>query len=167
MIRVTLCAAALVFAGPPAAAAAPAATPTALQAPVQDDELDVGRADRYSEAVDRAVGCLVRGDVRCFQGMLSEETIKHGSQGGLTIDKIIETRFVPFFSDFARLTDTVTTVTTRDAAGDPGLAFFRTFETAQGLEKPFAIYIINQRGTIVVGNLIPNATAESQRLPRQ
>jgi hypothetical protein len=127
---------------------------------IEDDELKVGRADQYSVVVDRAVGCLVGGDAACFRAMLSEQTVQSESRQKGAVDAIISGRFIPFFKDFARLTDTVSTLATHDQANYPGLAIFRTFETRSGQEKPFVIYVINQRGNFVVGNLLLNVTLE-------
>lgn len=141
-------------------AGGPASKPAAG---VEDDELLVGRADAYSQVVDRAVGLLVRGDADGFRAMLSEATIESETRGTGAIDSIIKSRFIPFFSDFARLTDTVATLPTHDAGNNPGLAICRTFETNSGQERPFVMYVINQRGNYVLGNLILDKTFEDLR----
>lgn len=142
---------------PSARADDPPPTPTRG---VEDDELLVGRADKYSDVVDQAVGFLVRGDAVGFRSMLSEATIASENRGAGTIDTIIKSRFIPFFSEFVRLTDTVSTMATHDAGNNPGLAICRTFETTSGQERPFVVYVINQGGYYVVGNLLINKTFE-------
>jgi hypothetical protein len=92
--------------------------------------------------------------------MLSQATIESENRGAGALDTIIKSRFIPFFGDFTRLTDTVSTLPTHDAGNNPGLAIFRTFETTSGQEKPFVIYVINQRGNYVIGNLLINKTFE-------
>lgn len=125
---------------------------------IPDDELLIGKADQFSAVVDRAVDCLKRGDATCFRSMLSPNTIKSETRGTGTIDAIIQTRFIPFFKECARLTDTVTTLPTRDSDNDFGLAFFRTCETPSEREAPFVIYIIKKGESFVVGNLLLNKT---------
>lgn len=145
---------------PQAKADTPAAKPTAG---IQDDELLVGRSDQYSKVVDQAVAYLVRGDAEGFRSLLSPATIESENRGVGAIDTIIKSRFIPFFSDFVRLTDTVSTLPTHDAGNNPGLAIFRTFESSSGQERPFALYVINQRGNYLVGNLLIDTTFEDAR----
>lgn len=130
---------------------------------ITDDELHSGRPDPYSAVVDKAVGCLKAGDAACFRALLSEAAVSGETRGAGTIDTIIQSKFIPFFSDCTALTDTVTTIPTWDSARNSGLAFFRTCETSSGVEKPFVIYIISQRGSLVVGNLLLNKTLEDMR----
>lgn len=130
---------------------------------VSDDELLVGKADRFSAVVDQAVDCLKRGDAQCFRSMLSENTIKSETRGSGAIDTIIRTRFIPFFKECARLTDTVTTLPTKDSDNDRGLAFFRTCETPSESEMPFVIYVLKKGDSYVVGNVLLNKTFEDIR----
>ena len=164
VLPVTLMVAALLSFPCRAAAGNPAPKPTGT---IEDDELLDGRADEYSKVVDTAVGFLVRGDGERFRAMLSPATIESENRGTGVIDTIIKSRFIPFFSDFTRLTDTVSTLPTHDAGNNAGLAIFRTFETTSGQEKPFVIYVINQRGNYVIGNLLINKTFEDIEGPMQ
>jgi len=138
---------------------AQAAPPTGEPA-VKDEELIGNRADQMSRVVDKAIACLVQADAPCFRALLSKETIERETRGSDAIEKVIETRFIPYFKDFRLLTDTVATLGTHDEANNPGLAIFRTFQTSRGDEKPFVIYVIDRQGTYVVGNLLLDTTME-------
>lgn len=128
-----------------------------------DDENLSGRPDQFSIVVDKAVSCLVRQDAPCFRALLGEGTINNENRGTAAIDRVITTRFIPFFNDFMKLTDNVTTLPTHDGQNNQGLAIFRTFETTEKREKPFVIYIINRDGHYEVGNLQLNVTAGDAR----
>jgi hypothetical protein len=116
------------------------------------------RPDRYSVLVEDAVGALVKGDADRFRELLSPSLVKRteATMGKGAIDTIIKERFVPFFADFAALNDAVETLPTRDADGHEGLALFRSFRTEDGEQRPFAIYLLNEDGELVVGNLLLN-----------
>lgn len=130
---------------------------------IPDDELLAGRPDLYSAVVDEAVDCLKKGDAECFRSILSKDAVSGESGGADAVNTIIKTRFIPFFADCIALTDTVTTIPTWDSSRNSGLAFFRTCETSSGVEKPFVIYVINQKGSLVVGNLLLNKTLQDVR----
>lgn len=116
------------------------------------------RPDRYSVLVEQAVDALVKGDAARFRAMLSRSLVKRteAAMGKGAIDTIIEQRFIPFFADFAALEDAVETLPTSDADGHAGLALFRSFRTESGAQRPFAIYLLNEDGKLVVGNLLLN-----------
>jgi hypothetical protein len=116
------------------------------------------RPDKYSVLVEEAVDALVKEDAERFRKLLSPSLVKRteAAMGRGAIDTIIKERFVPFFSDFAALTDAVETLPTRDADGHEGLALFRSFRTEDEEQRPFAIYLLNEDGKLVVGNLLLN-----------
>lgn len=116
------------------------------------------RPDKYSVLVEDAVAALVKGDAGRFRELLSPSLVKRteATMGKGAIDTIIKERFVPFFSDFAAFTDAVETLPTQDADGHKGLALFRSFRTQDGEQRPFAIYLLNEDGELVVGNLLLN-----------
>ena len=128
----------------------------------EEDRLGA-RSDEYSRVFERAVAALVRGDAAAFRALLSNTTTLNESRGPGAIDAVIQTRFIPFFSDFSELTESITTVPTYDAAGSTGLAIARSFTTSEGERRSFVIYLIREKNRVVVGNLLPNATAEDLR----
>jgi|GEM_PF-1968738 len=116
------------------------------------------RSDQYSVLVQQAVDALVKSDAVRFRKLLSPSLIKRteSAMGAGAIQTIIEQRFIPFFSDFYELNESVETIPTNDNEGHKGLALFRSFRTEDGEDRPFAIYILNEDGGLVVGNLLLN-----------
>jgi hypothetical protein len=135
------------------------ASVVSAQTPVPQEILDYqARPDRYSVLVEQAVDALVKADADRFRELLSPSLVKRteASLGEGAIDTIIKERFIPFFSDFSALNDAVETLPTSDADGHKGLALFRSFRTSEGEQRPFAMYLLNEDGRLVVGNLLLN-----------
>ena len=128
--------------------------------PITDNKAaDIGaKSDQYSEVVDRAIAALVDGDAKTFRAYLSPGTIKREQRGPNAITTIITDRFIPFFKDFQKFSSTVNTIATRDIDGNKGLALARSFYTTAGVEKFFVIYVLDEHGTLTIGNLLLNTT---------
>lgn len=116
------------------------------------------KSDQYSEVVDRAIAALVDGDAKTFRAYLSPGTIKREQRGPDAVNTIINERFIPFFKDFQKFSYTVNTIATRDIDGNKGLALARSFYTTGGSEKFFVIYVLDEQGTLTIGNLLLNTT---------
>ncbi len=129
------------------------------QGMIREEDRLGARSDEYSRVFEKAISSLVKADAGTFRSLLSSTTLLNETRGPGAIDAVIQTRFIPFFSDFAELTDSITTVPTYDAAGSTGLALARSFTTTGGERKSFVIYLVNEKKRVVVGNLVPNATA--------
>jgi hypothetical protein len=116
------------------------------------------RSDEYSVLVRQAVDALVKDDAASFRKLLSPSLIKRteSAMGTGAIQTIIEQRFIPFFSDFYELNESVETIPTSDREGHKGLALFRSFRTEDGEDRPFAIYVLHEDGALVIGNLLLN-----------
>jgi hypothetical protein len=123
----------------------------------EEDRLGA-RSDEYSRLFDKAISALVDGDGPSFRALLSSNTVLSESRGPGAVDVIIRDRFIPFFSDFVVLTDSITTLPTYDSVGNTGMAIARSFKTTGGESKSFVIYIVSEKGRMVVGNLLPNMT---------
>jgi hypothetical protein len=128
--------------------------------PIPDNKAaEIGaKSDQYSEVVDRAIAALVDGDGKTFRAYLSPGTIKREQRGPDAITTIINERFIPFFKDFQKFSATVNTIATRDIDGNKGLALARSFYTKGGTEKFFVIYVLDEHGTLTIGNLLLNTT---------
>jgi hypothetical protein len=126
----------------------------------EEDRLGA-RSDEYSRAFDTAISALVRGDSATFRSLLSRTTTLNETRGPGAIDAIIQTVFIPFFENFVELTDSIATIPSYDAAGSQGMAMARSFTTSDGEQKSFVIYFVRERDKIMVGNLLPNMTAET------
>jgi len=126
----------------------------------EEDRLGA-RSDEYSRTFDTAVSALVHSDAATFRSILSNTTTLNESRGPGAIDAVIQTRYIPFFEDFAELTDSITTMASYDAAGNQGLAMARSFTTTGGEQKSFVIYLVKEKNRVAVGNLLLNVTGES------
>lgn len=134
---------------------------------VDDKSKDIGaRADEYSAIVDTAIKALVSGDGAKFRALLSPGTIRREQRGPAAIDTIINDRYIPFFKGFKRFSSTVNTLATRDIDGHKGLALCRSFYVDAPVEKDgngtkeeerfFVIYVLDEDGTLTIGNLLLN-----------
>jgi len=128
--------------------------------PIKEEQRLDARSDEYSRVFERALNCLIKKDSGCFRSLLSPFTVSQETRGPGAIDMIIEDRFVPYFSDFSKLTDRVGTVPSYDGVGSSGLAICRSFVTTDGREKFFVLYVNLEQGKYVVGNLLLDTTLE-------
>ena len=130
----------------------PRAEPT--KESLREEDRVGARSDEYSRVFDRAITCLIQGDAGCFRGMLSQFTVSQETRGPGAVDLIIQDRYVPYFSDFERLTDRVGTVPSYDGAGNTGFAICRSFMTTDKKEKFFVLYVVQEKEKYRVGNLL-------------
>lgn len=130
-------------------------TPTPTSEKTASSFLD-GSSRKVDEVFTKALNALVEGRGDDFYALLSSSTIERETRGSGAIDKIIRERFIPYFSDFSRLTANAASMPTEDPEGHKGLALFRSFETKDHTEKPFVMYIVEEEGKPVVSNLLLN-----------
>jgi hypothetical protein len=118
------------------------------------------RSDEYSRVFDKALHALVEGDAATFRALLSSLTVLSENRGPGAVDVIIRDRFIPFFSGFEKLTDSINTMPTFNSRGEIGIALARSFVTKDGERRNFVMYLIKEGkdGKVVVGNLLLNAT---------
>ncbi|MFN4896673.1 MAG: hypothetical protein ACK5GN_00335 [Pseudomonadota bacterium] len=139
------------------------ATPQEEDSIREEDRLGA-RSDPYSRVFDRAISALVKGDAATFRSLLSSSTVLAETRGPGAIDAIIQNAFIPFFSDFAELTESISTAPTYNSRGNTGIGIARSFKTKSGTVKPFVIYLINEtqegKQVVVVGNLLINNTGQ-------
>jgi hypothetical protein len=124
----------------------------------EEDRLGA-RSDPYSRTFDKAISALVAGDSGKFRALLTPTTVLSETRGPGAIDMVIQDKFIPFFSDFDRLTDSIATMPTFDSAGGTGIAIARSFITKSGAKKSFIIYLIGEDPP-KVGNLLLNVTED-------
>jgi len=141
--------------------------PATADAISEEDRLGA-RSDRHSRAFDKAISALVAGDAATFRAMLSSTTVLQETRGPGALDAVIQNAFIPFFADFAALTDEISTAPTYDVGGNAGIAIARSFKTKAGETKPFVIYLITEKDDrVVVGNLLINTTKEVLQRSKQ
>jgi hypothetical protein len=124
-------------------------------------EADVARAaqsEAYNGLVSAAESALVAGDADAFKGLLSPNFVAVLDEA--TIDGVVQSQLIPFFSDFAEPGRTTYVTNTQDQFGSEGFAFYTSILTVGGEERPFVIYMVEENGRLVVANLLVNTTFE-------
>lgn len=112
----------------------------------------------YDELAVKAVNALVDGDEEAFKTLLTKGVINRteASYGKGSMSRIIRERFIPFFSDYSKLDPNVNTTRTKDGDGNEGIAFFRMFTTAEGDQKPFVVYVVEEGARVRIANVLIN-----------
>ena len=122
---------------------------------------DIRRAadsQAYKAVIGPAVGALRSGDATGFKGMMSKKFL--AQLGEETVDAVLQNNLFPFFADFAEQGKTMYVTDTQDQFGDSGYAFYTSMLTTGGQEKPFVVYVVNEDGQPVIGNLVIDRTFE-------
>ena len=114
----------------------------------------------YEDLFERAIEALINNEPDRFKSLLTDSLIERTEKqyGAGSVDKIIKERFIPYFYDYDRLDPNVTDAKTSDVDGNEGMAYFRTFISESEKQKPFAIYIVNSKGHLLVANLVIGKT---------
>ena len=117
-------------------------------------------SDDYEGFVDDVVRLLAQGKEAEFRELLSPSLMKRSLKelGKEKVDLMIRQQFIGFFSDFHHLSANVVTTKTTDADEHRGLAVFRSFLNESGEERPFVVYVLEEDGKLVVGNILINKT---------
>jgi hypothetical protein len=118
---------------------------------------------KYGKILNEAVSTLARKNAAHFKKMLSATTISREPRGAGAVDQIIEERFIPFFKGFSQLNPGNEAIPTYNAEGATGFALPRSFVNADGLERHFVMYIIEEKGSLKVGNLLLDKTIDDLR----
>jgi hypothetical protein len=118
-------------------------------------EVPAAMAEEYGAFADKAVETLEKGDGKAFRAMLSPGTIRMEQRGKGAIDMIIYERFIPFFEGFAKQhLEDQPFPTYRRIDDVKGVGFARSFYVADGGERFYVIFILNEDGRLTVGNLL-------------
>ncbi len=136
------------------AAALPAAAqnqPTPEQALALQQE-----AAPFVQFAQRVESVLVQGDGKAFRAMLSPTGLAAASKE--QIDAFVDGQVLPSFKGYTAATPNTTITRTKHPAGYVGFAFYRSFTTADGQTKPFVLYVVNEKGKLVIGNLLVGKT---------
>ena len=101
---------------------------------------------------------LATGDADTFKGLLSPNFTAVLDEA--TIDGVVQSQLIPFFSDFAEPGRSNYITDNQDQFGSAGFAFYTSILTTAGEERPFVIYMVEEAGRLVVANLLVNTTFE-------
>jgi hypothetical protein len=122
----------------------------------QDDVATEAEARPYIEFVDQVIEMLVAGDGKSFRELLSPTGMAAATPE--QVDAFVDGQVLPFFADFGAPGPNVSIRRTRNPAGLTGLAFYTGFTSTSGQDKPFVVYVVEEGGRLVVGNLLVGKT---------
>ena len=116
------------------------------------------QAEQYQSLIEEAVALLVEGNVAGFRQLLSPNMLQ--SMGDAVADATINGQLLPFFAGAINFGAETTVASATDSWGSKGLSFYKTMLMANGEERPFVIYIVEENGQPVVANVMPSRTYE-------
>jgi hypothetical protein len=115
-------------------------------------------------AADRFIALALAGDASGTSAMLSHALVER--IGEASAAKAMHGAILPFFAGGGEVGRSVTITRTTDAAGQQGYAFYLWLVPARGGEaKPFTVYMVDERGTSRVANVVPNVRVAGRHLP--
>jgi hypothetical protein len=125
------------------------------------EELDmVARSPEYRVVAEQFVTAAAARDSTKLEKMLSPAiTARTGKEG---VQKFLNGQIVPFFADYKEIGRSVTTTNTTDASGNAGFAYYMYSVPKSGQPKPFVIYVLEENGQKVVGNILVNRFVEGR-----
>lgn len=110
----------------------------------------------YVEFADRVVKTLVAGDGQGFRSLLSPTGVSAATPA--QIDDFVDGQVLPFFADYGAPGPDMSIRRTKNSAGLAGLAFYTSFTSTGGQAKPFVMYVVEEGGKLVLGNLLVGKT---------
>lgn len=145
-----LCPVILLLSGPPRVALAQEQNAAAVDPAVQ------AAAEPYIAFADQILAAVTSGQSGALRASLSPSTLSAwtAEDVDLFVDKIV----MPFFADYAAPVAEEWIAPTTHPAGFTGFAFYRSFTTTDGRTKPYVLYVLEEDGRMVVGNLLVGKT---------
>jgi len=121
-------------------------------------------AKPYIAFADQILAAVTTDQSGALRASLSPSTLSAWSAEDvdLFVDKIV----MPFFADYAAPVDEQWIAPTTHPAGFAGFAFYRSFTTKDGRTKSYVLYVLEEDGRMVVGNLLVGKTFEEMH-PQQ
>jgi hypothetical protein len=125
------------------------------------EELDMAaRAPEYRTVAEQFVSAAAAKDPAKLEKMLSPAL--SARTGKEAIQKVLSGQVIPFFADHKEIGRSVTTTNTTDASGNSGFAFYMFSVPQSGQPKPFVIYVLEENGRKVIGNILVNRFVEGR-----
>ena len=161
LAAVALCAA---FAAPlqaqPRAAAARPTTAT-QETPMQAELEMMRREEAFRGTVDALVAAAASGDAARVEGMISPKM--RAQAGAEAVARVVKNQFVPFFVAHPEAVGPRTITETTDQFGNRGFAYYLYATPRGGGERrPFVVYVVEEGGRPVVGNLLVDHHVEGR-----
>jgi hypothetical protein len=130
----------------------------------QDDLATQAEARPYAAFADRVVQMLVAGDGKGFRELLSPTGMAAATPE--QVDGFVNGQVLPFFADYGAPGPSTTITRTKHPAGFTGFAFYTSFTSTGGQAKPFVLYVVEEAGKLVVGNLLVGKTFQDLHPPQ-
>jgi hypothetical protein len=109
----------------------------------------------YKVLADWAVARLRAGDAKAVMDRFSPNFMQH--LGRPAVERAFREQMVPFFAGSANVGNGTTITKTHDGFGSEGFAFYFTLNGPEK-GKPFVLYVVNEKGNLVVANIVLNKT---------
>lgn len=144
----------MLLAAPGIAARAASASEVAADLRMAEDAAPMRRtAERFVEHARR-------GDAAGSAAMLSRALIER--IGNASAERAMREQILPFFARGGEIGRSVTVTRTTDASGQQGFAFYMWLARAEGEPRPFTVYVVEERGTPVIANVVPDRRVEGR-----
>jgi hypothetical protein len=111
-------------------------------------------------AAERFVDLARRGDAAGSAAMLSRALVER--IGSASAERAMREQILPFFARGGEIGRSVTVTRTTDAAGQQGFAFYMWLARADSEPRPFTVYVVEERGTPVIANVVPDRRVEGR-----
>ena len=130
------------------------------QGPSREELEMAARSPEYRTVAEQFVAAAAAKDAAKLEKMLSPTL--SARTGKEAIQKVFTGQVIPFFADHKEIGRSVTTTNTSDANGNAGFAFYMFSVPKSGQPKPFVIYVLEENGHKVVGNILVNRFVEGR-----
>ena len=112
-------------------------------------------AKPYQALADWAVARLRAGDAKAVIDRFSPNFTGH--LGRPAVERAFKEQMIPFFAGNTKVGGGTTITRTHDGFGSQGFAFYFTLNGPE-TSKPFIMYVVNEKGNLVVANIVLNKT---------
>lgn len=136
--------------------AAQAATASEVAADLRMAE----QSEPMRRTAERFVEHARRGDAAAGAAMLSRALVDR--IGPAQAERALRDQVLPFFARGGEIGRSVTITRTTDAAGQQGFAFYMWLARADSEPRPFTVYVVEERGTPVIANVVPDRRVEGR-----
>jgi hypothetical protein len=136
-------------------------SPVYAQSGPSSQEIEMAaRSPEYRAVAEQFVATAAAADVGKLERMLSPAAAARAGNEGMR--KVLNGQVIPFFSDHKEIGKSVTVTGTTDASGNKGFAYYMYSVPLSGQQKPFVIYIVEEKGQKTVANILVNRFVEGR-----
>lgn len=121
-----------------------------------DDPALRERAKPYMDFADQILAAITTGQTGALRASLSPSTLASWRPGD--VDLFVHEIVAPYFADYASPVNEQWVAPTAAPAGFTGFAFYRSFTATDGRTKPYVLYVLDEDGRMVVGNILVGRT---------